>query len=157
MTGVVFDLRQHLALGGAEDQFVGVEDGQHAGERAVALHAEIAGVVDADKIDAAALDELRGEAVASAGHDQAAAGRDLAAQAIEAGLPRNSATPSVSSPSALACMRPISVMAASVAKAGSLISRSRSTMRTCAGSAGAERVDERRVGLRIGECLALVA
>ena len=70
ITGVVAHLRQHLALGGPEDQLVGVEDRQHAGQRAVALHAEIAGVVDADEVDAAALDELGGDAVAGAGHHQ---------------------------------------------------------------------------------------
>ena len=46
ITGVERHLRQHLALGRPEDQLVGVEDRQHAGQRAVALHAEVAGVVD---------------------------------------------------------------------------------------------------------------
>ena len=67
-----------------EHQLVGVEDRQHAGQRAVALHAKITGVVDADQVDAAALDELGGDAVAGAGHHQAATACDLRAQACEA-------------------------------------------------------------------------
>ncbi len=113
-------LREHFPLRCPEDKLVGVEDRQHAGERAVALHAEIAGVVDADQVDAAALDEFCGDAVAGAGHDEAAASIDLRAQSVEAILP--GVTDCQAHPAAdLSCMSSMSVVAASVAKAGSLI------------------------------------
>ena len=53
--------RQHLARH-VDDDGVGVAVGQEAGEAAAAGHAEAAGVVDDDQVDAAALGELRRDA-----------------------------------------------------------------------------------------------
>ena len=150
------DLRQHLALGSAEDQFVGIEDGQHAGERAVALHAEVAGVVDADQVDAAALDEFRGDAVAGAGHDQPRGPSPISARKpVEAVLPGIADRHVSAAPAAWPASGRSASLAASVAKAGSLMSRSRSTIATRSGAPCAERGDEGRVGVRIVERLAL--
>ena len=56
-TGVFCDDRQHLA-GHVHDDLVGVAVGHHAAEAAAAGHAEAAGVVDDDQVDAAGLGAL---------------------------------------------------------------------------------------------------
>src|SRR5205807_316166 len=82
------DLGQHLATQRLVNQLVGIGNGQHAGQGAIALHAEVAGVVDADDVYPAALDKLGGDAIARAGHDQGPAVLDLSAEAGEELLAR---------------------------------------------------------------------
>src|SRR5262249_44171805 len=77
------DLWEHLALGHAKDEFVGIADRQHAGQRTIAAPAELTGVVDADEVDAAALDELCRYAVAGGSHDQCPACRGLCPEPVE--------------------------------------------------------------------------
>ena len=67
-TGVSLDDGQHLA-GHVHDDRVGVAVGHQPGQRAAAGHAEAAGVVDDDQVDAAGLGALGREAGAGAGAD----------------------------------------------------------------------------------------
>ena len=77
------DDRQHLA-GHVHYDLVGVAVGHHAAEAAAAGHAEAAGVVDDEEVDAAGLGALGADAGAGAAADDRLAGGDLGTQALEA-------------------------------------------------------------------------
>src|SRR5262249_58423145 len=101
--------RQYLA-GHVEDDLVGIPVGHHAAEAAAAGHAEAAGVVEDDQVDAARLGTLGAEAGTGAAADNGPPGGNLGAETLQtllAGEQTHGSWSSRGSPSASgACGRP---------------------------------------------------
>ena len=81
-TGVLLDDGQDFA-GHVHDDLVGVAVGHHAGQAAAAGHAEAAGVVDDDQVDAAGLGALGRMPVPAPPPTIGSAGRDLGAETLQ--------------------------------------------------------------------------
>ena len=140
-TGVSLHDRQHLAAHLHHDR-VRVAVRHQPGQRAAARHPVAAGVVDDDQVGAALLGALGREAGAGAGADDHAAGVERRAQlraCLVAGHRRY----------------PSSLSAIASANSGSLTLQSISTSSTCRAEAVAQRLEQRRVGVRVVERLAL--
>ena len=83
MTGISSTIGQHLVFADLHGDGVGVAIGHQAGGRAVAHHAEAAGVIDDDEVRAALLDEFRADARARAGGDDRLAFLERVVEALD--------------------------------------------------------------------------